>query len=91
MSDYAENTGRCYMCKRTFSFDPKEVMTVLIDPETRMPPGITVLGSLRPAKPEAVARSVDEPICPDCVRRAKQYSEESGSDRSWESWPPSSN
>ncbi|MFI7222787.1 hypothetical protein ACIBO5_06145 [Nonomuraea angiospora] len=91
MSEHRETTGRCYACKRTFSFDPKEVTTLLIDPETHMPPGITVLGSLRPAKPEAVARSADEPICPDCVTKAKQYGEESGSGRSWDSWPPSSN
>ncbi|KAB8188778.1 hypothetical protein FH608_042615 [Nonomuraea phyllanthi] len=91
MSDHAEKTGRCYACKRTFSFDPKEVTTFLIDPSTGLPPGITVLGSLRPARPEAVARSADEPICPDCVARAKQYSEESGSGRPWDNRPPSSN
>ncbi|WP_431934478.1 hypothetical protein [Nonomuraea jabiensis] len=91
MSEHGETTGRCYACKRTFSFDPKEVVTFLIDPETHMPPGITFAGSLRPARPEAVARSVDEPVCPDCVAKAKQYGEESGSGRSWDSWPPSSN
>lgn len=45
----------------------------LVDPETGLPPGITALGSLRPATPDAVARSADLPVCPDCVERAKRF------------------
>ncbi|MFC5822661.1 hypothetical protein [Nonomuraea insulae] len=81
-------TGRCFACKRTFSFDPKEVMTFLIDPETGFPPGITFFGSLRPAKPDAVARSVDEPVCPDCVDKAKRFADPGNTPPQWESWPP---
>ncbi|MFC4013416.1 hypothetical protein ACFOY2_39750 [Nonomuraea purpurea] len=63
-------TGRCCACGRTFTYDPGEVMTVLIDPQTGLPPGFSVLGTLRPAGPEAVARSADQPVCPACVDRA---------------------
>ncbi|GAA2215178.1 hypothetical protein GCM10009850_106450 [Nonomuraea monospora] len=82
-------TGRCFVCKREFSYDPKEVTTFLIDPETGLPPGFSVLGTLRPAKPEAVARSTDQPLCPGCQARAEQYAEamEAPPPR-WESWPP---
>ncbi|MEV0383309.1 hypothetical protein [Nonomuraea sp. NPDC050643] len=89
--EHAQTTGRCHTCKRTFSYDPKEVETVLIDPETRLPPGFTVLGTLRPAKPEAVARSVDEPICPDCVDKAKRFIEDTNQPPQWKSWPPRRN
>ncbi|MFI9556796.1 hypothetical protein [Nonomuraea endophytica] len=74
-------TGRCYGCKREFSFDPAEVETFLVDPETGLPPGLTVLASLRPATPEAVARSVDLPVCPDCIERAKRFPREGEADR----------
>jgi hypothetical protein len=66
-------TGRCYACKREFSFDPGEVVTFLVDPATGLPPGFSALGSFRPATPEAVARSGDLPVCPDCVERAKRF------------------
>ncbi|SEH00382.1 hypothetical protein SAMN05444920_116117 [Nonomuraea solani] len=89
--EHAETTGRCYACKRTFSYDPKEVELFLIDPETGLPPGITFFGSLRPAKPESVARSADEPVCPDCVDKAKRFHEESNQPPHWDSWPPSKN
>ncbi|PZG06780.1 hypothetical protein [Nonomuraea aridisoli] len=69
----AETTGSCYACKRVFSYDPKDVVTFLVDPETGFPPGLTPLGSLRPATPEAVARSVDLPVCPDCVDKARRF------------------
>ncbi|WP_188195389.1 hypothetical protein [Nonomuraea sp. SYSU D8015] len=65
-------TGRCFSCKREFTFDPAEAPTVLVDPETGRPPGLTGLGTLRPATPEAVARSSDQPVCPDCLDRAKR-------------------
>ncbi|WP_329084552.1 MULTISPECIES: hypothetical protein [unclassified Streptosporangium] len=71
--------GRCYVCKRTFGFIPASVTTITIDPETALPPGMTVLGGLREPTPEATARSVEEPICPDCVNRAKQFQESADS------------
>ncbi|MEU8385107.1 hypothetical protein [Streptosporangium sp. NPDC048865] len=67
--------GRCYVCKRTFGFLAGSVMTITIDPETGLPPGMTVLASFREPTPEATARSVEEPICPGCVDRAKRFEE----------------
>ncbi|MER6949989.1 hypothetical protein ABT294_38835 [Nonomuraea sp. NPDC000554] len=61
--------GRCYSCGRTFGFDPATVTMFLIDPETTLPPGMTVLGTPREPSPEAVARSVEKPICPPLRRR----------------------
>ncbi|GII31331.1 hypothetical protein [Planotetraspora mira] len=67
--------GRCYLCKRTFSFTPASVMTVVMDPETNLPLGMTVSGDFREPTPEATARSVKEHICSDCVNRMKQLRE----------------
>ncbi|MBF8189743.1 hypothetical protein ITP53_29220 [Nonomuraea sp. K274] len=64
--------GGCHLCKRTFSFTPASVMTVMMDPETNLPLGMTVSGSFREPTPEATARSVKEHVCPDCVNRMKQ-------------------
>ncbi|MGW0807581.1 hypothetical protein [Nonomuraea sp. NPDC002799] len=82
-------TGRCCSCKRTFTYDPKLVETLLIDPETGLPPGMSALGTLRPARPEAVSRSADQPICPDCLERARRFSEAAGNppSASWDTWP----
>ncbi|UBU14215.1 hypothetical protein [Nonomuraea gerenzanensis] len=90
MSEKRETAaGRCLVCKREFTFDPGEVTTILIDPETGIPPGFTVLGTLRPATPEAVARSTDQPVCPDCEEKAAKYSEAlSPPPPHWESWRP---
>ena len=67
--------GTCYVCKRTFAFVPASVMRVTIDPETGLPPGMTVLATFREPTPEATARSVEEPVCPGCVNRAKRFEE----------------
>ncbi|MBT2231624.1 hypothetical protein [Nonomuraea sp. NEAU-A123] len=67
--------GRCYACKRTFRFTPASVMTAMIDPETGLLPGMTVLGTVREPTPEAVARSVEEPFCPDCVKKAVDFAD----------------
>ncbi|TDB88699.1 hypothetical protein [Actinomadura sp. 7K534] len=80
-------TGTCVACKRVFEFDAQSVLTVLIDPETGLPPGMTVVGSLRQATPEAVARSTDEPVCPQCVTRARQYHVMNGTSPIWGTWP----
>lgn len=71
--DQITTIGGCYVCKRTFGFVPAHVTTVTIDPETGLPPDMTVLGTHREPPPEAVARSVEKPVCPDCVDRAKKY------------------
>lgn len=67
--------GRCHACKRAFRIVPASVTTVTIDPETGLPPGMTVLGTSREPTQEATTRSVEVPICPDCVNKAKQYRE----------------
>ncbi|MEV0165100.1 hypothetical protein [Nonomuraea fuscirosea] len=86
----ARATGRCLMCKRTFGYDPATVETVLIDPETGLPPGFTVLGTFRPAGPDSVARSADQPICPECLEKAAElWKTYNPPPPTWESWPPS--
>lgn len=82
-----KTTGTCIACKRAFEFDPRNVPTILIDPETGMPPGMTVLGSLRQATPEAVARSTDEPVCPQCVTKAQEFQAAGESTPKWDTWP----
>jgi hypothetical protein len=77
--------GRCYGCKRTFGFDAQSVTTYLIDPDTGLPPGMTVFGTARDPAPESVARSVREPVCPACVEKAKQTGDPSAA---WGSRPP---
>ncbi|WP_084963054.1 hypothetical protein [Thermoactinospora rubra] len=67
--------GRCYSCKRAFHYRLASVVTVAIDPETGLPPGMTVLGTFREPAPEAEARAVREPICPACVDRARRFEE----------------
>lgn len=67
--------GPCHLCKRTFGFTPASVMTVMMDPETNLPLGMTVAGTFREPTPEATARSVEVRVCPDCVTRAKRLSE----------------
>jgi hypothetical protein len=73
--DEITTIGGCYVCKRTFSFVPESVTVVSIDPETGLPPGMTVLGTLREPTQEASARAVEKVVCPDCVSRAKQLLE----------------
>jgi hypothetical protein len=64
--------GKCHMCKRTFSFTPADVMTVMMDPETNLPLGMTVSGAFREPAPEAVSRAEPVRVCPACVDRAEQ-------------------
>ncbi len=80
-------SAQCVMCKKAFSSDPQSLSTILIDPETGLPPGMTALGSLREATPEAVARSTDKPICADCVARARQFKTINKSPPTWDTWP----
>ncbi|GII88996.1 hypothetical protein Ssi03_69860 [Sphaerisporangium siamense] len=93
MTDKPPTTiGACYACKRGFAYDPQTVTLFPVDPETGLPPGMTVLGSTREPSPEALARAVRKPVCPDCVRRAEQFKEAServaDPSAGWKSWPP---
>ncbi|WP_344884812.1 hypothetical protein [Nonomuraea antimicrobica] len=66
------------MCKRTFGLTPAKamtIMTVMMDPETNLPLGMTVSGVLREPTPEAAARAVEAYVCSDCVDRVKQLKE----------------
>lgn len=49
--------GRCWSCRRVFTFDPDRVPSIPIDPATNLP---SDLGG----DPAAVVR---QPICRDCV------------------------
>ncbi|WP_271219789.1 hypothetical protein [Streptosporangium carneum] len=73
--EHITTIGRCYACKRTFGFIPATVTTITIDPDTGLPPGMTVLGTQREPTAEALARSVEETVCPDCVNRARRFAE----------------
>lgn len=50
--------GTCFTCKEMFQFDPETVPSVLIDPDTGVPPDI---GNTDPQN------AVAQPICPPCV------------------------
>lgn len=54
-----------------FAYEPDSVQMFLVDPDTGLPPGITVLGTIREPSPEAVARAVEQPVCPTCVTKAQ--------------------
>jgi hypothetical protein len=67
--------GKCYACKRTFGFTQASVTTIMIDPETGLPPDRSVLGTTREPTPEATARATRQPICPDCLDQARRFKE----------------
>ncbi|MGI5268302.1 hypothetical protein ACQEUU_04050 [Nonomuraea sp. CA-218870] len=67
--------GRCHLCKQTFGFTPAQVMTVMMDPETNLPLGMTISGTFREPTPEATARAVEVHVCPGCVGRVEQLKE----------------
>lgn len=60
--------GRCWACKRRFTFDPDRVPSVPIDPETNTPPD---LGG-------EFERAVLQPICAECVELANAARVENG-------------
>ena len=51
-----------------FAFDPERVPTVLIDPQTGLPPDVDAAGNWHEASREARDRSVARPYCPSCAR-----------------------
>ena len=61
----------CHVHGGVFAFDPDQVQSVLIDPETGRPPDVDEAGYLLPPDPsqaERIARSVRRPICPACCK-----------------------
>jgi hypothetical protein len=57
--DHVVAFGRCWICRRTFSFHPERVTSVLIDPLSGKPPD---LGG-------DPGRARREPVCPSCCVR----------------------
>ncbi|MEU1386108.1 MULTISPECIES: hypothetical protein [unclassified Nonomuraea] len=84
--DHITTIGTCFACKRTFPYTAANVTMMTIDPETGLPPDRTVLGTQREPTPEALARSVPEPVCPDCLTRAREFKERMGSPAPFETW-----
>ncbi|MFC4535093.1 hypothetical protein [Sphaerisporangium dianthi] len=88
--DQITTIGKCHVCKRAFGFTPATVMTVMMDPGTGLPLGMTVAGTFREPTPEAVARSVEEHICPACVDRAKElHKSMNAAPVQFDTWPRS--
>jgi hypothetical protein len=56
--------GPCWACRRTFGYDPDLVPSVPIDPHNGKPPDI---GSHDGTPGQVRARSIRQPLCPECV------------------------
>jgi hypothetical protein len=59
--------SECWVHKGIFEFDPDTVLTILIDPRTRLPTDVDADGNKITQDPAAIERSVQQPICPRCV------------------------
>jgi len=59
----------CYCCKRLTDFCPDCVNSVLVDPETNLPPDLGPDLQPREPDPAAVDRSIKLPICDTCTIR----------------------
>ena len=59
--------GRCWSCRRQFTFDPELVPSVPIDPVTGLPPDVDE--QIRQVEPVqlAIERAVKQPLCRNCV------------------------
>lgn len=64
---------KCADCKEGFTMCPNCVNAVRIDPETGFPPDVVVIDGKSKHNPnpdpEAVKRSVAQPVCDSCVQR----------------------
>ena len=70
MSSELAMTYVCWACRELSIGCPDCVVSVLVDPETELPPDIArVNGKAETVTPtpEAVARALPQPICDDCV------------------------
>jgi len=65
-------TGHCYGCGCPFTFCPDCVVTIAVDPMANRAPDVDAEGRTQPPDPAAVARSVQRPVCPECVERANE-------------------
>lgn len=70
--------GPCYGCGQRFGFNPEAVATVLVDPDTLLPPD---LGGT------PVERARREPLCPTCVATVRQVKANAGLPDPWPALP----
>lgn len=66
--EYVLGIGRCFSCGFDIAYDPERVVSILVDPETGLPPQVG--GSPR--------RAVRRPVCPICCRIANSLRVSSG-------------
>lgn len=62
--------GKCCACRNVFTFCPVCVSSVLIDPETNLPPDVSAQGELITPGPDAMRRSIRQPVCEPCTTLA---------------------
>jgi len=70
--------GRCWSCKKPFTFNPVRVPSVMIDPKTNRPPDVDEDGSLREPSREEWDRSSREPFCETCIELVNEHRVERG-------------
>lgn len=68
MTSYMIAFGPCCVCGNVFSFNPDQVPSILMDPETGRPPDVDENGHPTQPSPEAAARAVKRPYCPVCAK-----------------------
>ncbi len=64
--------GACFGCANVFDFNPDTVPSILIDPETTLPPDLTN------DVEAATARAQRQPLCPSCVAKVNAKREAAG-------------
>lgn len=70
--------GRCFTCRKKFTFNPDRVPSVLIDPETNRPPDVDASGQRIDPSKAAIERSVKRPYCPYCAKTMNMLLRERG-------------
>jgi hypothetical protein len=78
----------CFACRAPFPYDPDRVPSVLVDPETGLPPDLNPDGTSRGPDADALRRSVRQPLCPPCCRRANGERRRRGLPSSPRTTPP---
>ena len=68
MTGYAIVIGKCFGCKRMFTFNGDHVPSLWIDPVTQLPPDMG-------GDPDRCKR---EPLCQDCVREGNEVRRRNG-------------
>lgn len=68
--------GPCGLCGSLFSFHPDTVPSILMDPQTGLPPDVG-------PQPGGFGRAVAEPVCPGCVAAFARARDELGLPAAW--------